>query len=384
MISSARLAWLQLRRQKVRLTVALAGVAFAVILMTMQMGFQDALFRSAVNVHMRLRGDLFLVHANYNVLAFPTSFARRRLYQALAFEGVESVTPVYTGLARWHNPENDSTREIYVLGIDPAGRGFDNPDVEAALHTLKLPDQVLFDSASRPEYGPVAARFNAGRDVTTEANQRRVTVAGLFRMGASFGIDGSLVTSDLNFLRILPHHTPAKVGIGLVRLRPGADAAAVRDAMTAQLPRDVRVITRDEYYAHEINHWARATPIGFVFSFGVFMGVVVGMIIVYQILFADIAEHLTEYATLKAMGYTNTYLSLVVLVEATILAVVGFLPGQAACMQLYAWTKSATQLPMEITALRTAQVLGLTVAMCWISAFIALRKLRAADPADVF
>src|SRR5215470_14996658 len=103
MISGARLAWLQLRRQKVRFAVAIAGVAFAVVLMFMQLGFQDALFRSAVNVHQRLKGELFFLHPNYNVVAFPIYFPRARLYQALAFDGVTSVTPVYTGPAQWKN-----------------------------------------------------------------------------------------------------------------------------------------------------------------------------------------------------------------------------------------------------------------------------------------
>jgi putative ABC transport system permease protein len=118
--------------------------------------------------------------------------------------------------------------------------------------------------------------------------------------------------------------------------------------------------------------------------FGVIMGLVVGMIIVYQILFADISDHLKEYATLKAMGYANRYLSGVVLMEATILGVIGFVPGVAICERLYAVAKQATMLPMAIAPLRAAEVLGLTLVMCWGSALIAMRKLRAADPADVF
>jgi putative ABC transport system permease protein len=114
------------------------------------------------------------------------------------------------------------------------------------------------------------------------------------------------------------------------------------------------------------------------------MGLVVGMIIVYQILFADISDHLKEYATLKAMGYTNRYLSGVVLMEASILALVGFVPGVAICDRLYDVARQATMLPMAIEPLRASQVLGLTLVMSWGSALIAMRKLRAADPADVF
>ncbi len=384
MISSGRFAWLQLRRQKVRLTVALAGVAFAVILMFMQLGFQDALFRSAVSVHQRLKGELFFFHPHYNVLAFPNYFPRVRLYQALGFDGVASVTPIYTGMVPWQNPETGRTRSVLVLGIDPTSDVLDLEEVRAQLPLMRQPDVVLFDEFSRPEYGPIPAMFREGRDVTTEALHRRVSVRGLFHLGTSFGIDGTIVTSDLNFSRISPHVPLGKVTIGVVRLDPGVDPRAVQAELRARLPHDVKILTRQEMLDAEVGYWARATPIGFVFTFGVVMGLVVGMIIVYQILFADITDHLKEYATLKAMGYTKRYLSHVVLVEAALLGAVGFLPGLAICHQLYALTRQATMLPMMIEPARAAQVLGLTLVMCWGSALIAMRKLRAADPADVF
>jgi len=384
MMSSGRLAWFQLRRQKVRLAVALAGVAFAVVLMFMQLGFQDALFRSAVNVHRRLKGELFFFHPNYNVLPFPNFFPRVRLYQALGFDGVASVTPIYAGMVPWKNPETGRSRDVFVLGVDPSSDVLDIDEVRAQAHLLRYPDVVLFDEFSRPEYGPVSETLRDGRDVTTEVLNRKVTVRGLFQMGTSFGVDGTLVTSDLNFARISPHLPLAKVAIGVVRLDPGADPKAVQSSLREHLPHDVKILTRQEMLDAEVGYWARATPIGFVFTFGVIMGLVVGMIIVYQILFADITDHLKEYATFKAMGYTNRFLAEVVLVEAALLGMVGFVPGLAICRQLYALTRQATMLPMAIEPARAAQVLGLTLVMCWGSALIAMRKLRAADPADVF
>jgi DevC protein len=384
MISSSRLAWLQLRHQKVRLAVALAGVAFAVILMFMQLGFQDALFRSAVNVHRRLEGDLYFFDPNYNVLAFPTYFPRVRLYQALGFDGVASVTPIYTGMVPWKNPATGRTRDVFVLAVDPTSDVIDLAAVRAQATLVRYPDVVLFDEFSRPEYGPVAATLRDGREVTTEVLHRNVVVRGLFQMGTSFGVDGTIFTSDLNFTRISPHAPLTKVAVGVVRLQPGVDARAVQARLRARLPRDVKILTRQEMLDAEVGYWARATPIGFVFTFGVVMGLVVGMIIVYQILFADIADHLQEYATLKALGYTNRYLARVVLMEALILGLVGFVPGLAICHRLYALTQQATMLPMVIEPVRAAEVLGLTLVMCCLSAMIATRKLRAADPADVF
>jgi len=383
-ISAGRLAWLQLRRQKIRLAVAFAGVGFAVVLMFMQFGFQDALFRSSVNVHQKLVADIVLIHPNYNFLGFPTSISRRRLYQALGIDGVASVTPLYTGLGRWRNPISGAARTIFVMGIDPAAEVFDIPEVNAQRETIRYPDVVLYDALSRPEFGPVAEIVKAGKDFTTEVTGHAVTVKGLYPLGASFGIDASCVTSDMNFLRMFPQHEPGIISAGLVRLRPGADVTAVRNAIAAALPNDVDVLTKQEYVTREIRYWASATPIGYVFSFGVAMGLVVGSIIVYQILFTDIGDHLAEYATLKAMGYRNRFLVAVVLMEGMILAIGGYFPGIGLCYWLYGVTESATKLPMRLSAERGALVFGLTAAMCVVSGLIAMRKLRAADPAEIF
>jgi putative ABC transport system permease protein len=121
-----------------------------------------------------------------------------------------------------------------------------------------------------------------------------------------------------------------------------------------------------------------------VFSFGVIVGMVVGGIIVYQILFADVNDHLPEYATLKAMGYSNWFLGGIVIQQAVVLAVFGFVPAVGLSIVLYRISGDATRLPLEMTQERAVFVLGLTVAMCVVSALMALRKVRSADPAEIF
>ena len=384
MVSAARLAWLQLRRQKVRLVVAVAGVGFAVVLMFMQIGFQDALFRSSVNVHQSLRADLVLTDPTYTFVARPTMFSRRRLYQALAVEGVASVTPVYANIASWKEPTTGRTRAIFALGVEPDGGALDVPVDDGAWAQLRLPDVVLYDRSSRPEFGPVPALFQAEGPVATEVNHRRIAVQGLFQLGTSFGVDGTILTSDLNFRRLFPDRPAGAIVFGLIRLVPGADPERVRAAVAAALPPDVRVLTKADLIRREVAYWATATPIGFVFAFGVAMGLVVGMIIVYQILFADISDHFAEYATLKAMGYSNGYLAGLVVAEATLLAAIGFVPAVALCVELFDLSRKATMLPMAVSPVRALQVLGLTLVMCWGSGLIAIRKLRTADPASVF
>jgi putative ABC transport system permease protein len=377
-------AWLQLSQEKLRLLVALSGVGFAVILVFMQLGFRSSVYESATRYHRGLDYDLVMLSPKTPFIGFAESFSRRRLYQALAGEEVESVAPVYVSQAYWKNPWEYNARSILVLGIDPTRRVFTLPDVTRQLHLLPLEDMVLFDAHSRPEFGPVAERFGEDGTVAAEVNDRHITVAGLFRLGTSFGIDGSLLTSDVNFRRIFPDRPTGHIELGLLQLRGGAKPADVAARLSAVLENDVLILTREEWIEREGRYWASTTPIGFIFGFGAIMGLVVGGVIVYQILFADVSQHLAEYATLKAMGYSNAFLSRVVLREAAILTVLGFIPGIVVSIVLYRFAATATRLPLEMTPGRAALVFLLTAAMCGVAALVALRKVRSADPAEVF
>jgi len=384
MVFALPLAWLQLKKGKVRLAVALAGVSFAVILIFMQLGFRRALFDSATRYLAALDYDLVLINPETNFIAQPESFSRRRLYQAAGFSGVESVSPVYLGISIWKNPIDHSTRSIFVLGFNPANSVLEVEGVTTHLRKLQLPDAVLFDELSRPEYGPIADRVRTGEFIEVELGNRRINVRGLFEMGTSFGIDGSIITSDLNFLRLFPDRPKGLIDLGLIKLEPGVRPEALRNAIDAALPGDVLVLTKQEYIAQEIDYWDTSTPIGYVFAFGVIVGLVVGAIIVYQILFADVSEHLPEYATLRAMGYGMSYLVGVVLQESVILAVLGYVPGFLISLLLYQVAASATRLPLGMSLERGLAVLTLTVGMCAVSALMAVRKMRSADPAEIF
>lgn len=383
-MAAAWLAWRQLVRERLRLVVALAGVAFAVVLMFMQLGFRTALFESAVRFHSHLAGDVFLISPRSSYLAQMQSFTQRRLYQAAGFPEVQGFSAVYTTGGLWRNPDNGELHRLFVAGFDPDRAPFDLPGVQANLDALRLPDRVLFDADSRPDFGPIAARFAAGEAVRAEVENRQVTVVGLFHLGTSFGIDGTLITSDLNFLRLFPSRQEGLIQIGVIQLKPGADPAAVRDRLATALPHDVEVLTKEGFKQREKNYWAKAQPIGYVFTFGAIMGFVVGMVIVYQVLFADVSDHLAEYATLKAMGYRDGYLFRVVLCQAVALAVLGYLPGMAASQELYRLTNKATHLPMDLGVHVGGAVLALTIVLCAISGMIAVRKVRSADPADIF
>jgi putative ABC transport system permease protein len=378
------LAWLQLAGEKRRLVAAVAGIAFAAIMMMMQLGFNDALFDSTTILHSRLRGDLAMMSTQYESLISSKGFTQRRLYQTLALPEVQSVAPIYIGLANWKNPETLRDRGIFIIGFDPDLDVLDLPEVRKNSELLKLPDVVFFDVGSRPEFGPIKKMFADGGKVVTEIAGRKVTVQALLTLGTSFAADGNVVTSDANFLRIFKNRVAGMIDLGVMRLVPGADPALTCQKLRALLPPDVQVVTRAEFARLEKDYWGKRTPIGFIISASMVVGFVVGAVIVYQILYTDVVDHLQEYATLKAMGYTDRMLFSLVLQQAVILSFLGFIPGVLIATGIFYITRVVTMLPAYATFGRVALVLGLTVLMCAVSGALAMRKLRSADPAEIF
>ena len=390
MILKISTAWLQLKHEKLRVIVAIGGISFAVVLIFMQLGLRAALFDSAVALHNKLEGDIFFISPRSTALIAMENFSERRLYQALAFKEVEDVIPIYLGFAQWKNPQTRNYwRNIYVIGFDLNRNVFNLPGVNKNLNKLKEPDVVLFDDASRTEFGPVAQEFNQKGSVVTEIGDRgpgnrKITVVGLFTLGTSFGADGNLITSDLNFLRIFLQRQKGFINMGVVQVKPGYDVNKLIEAMRKKFPQDIKILSKQEFMDFEKNYWDSTTPIGFVFAFGVVLGSIVGIIIVYQILYSNVSEHLAEYATLKAMGYKHRYLLSVIFQEAIILAISGYVPGFFITLGMYTTAREATKLPIMMESFRAFFVLILTFLICFISGTIAMRKLQEADPADIF
>lgn len=391
MIFAMPLAWLQLIHQRVRFVVTIAGIAFVVILLFMQLGFQNALFESSVRVHQSLQGDLFLISSQYKALTAQQNFSRARLYQALASDGVESVRPVYMQFGKLKNIETGQKYAIFVFGVDPGQPIFNLPEVKQNLNLLKLTDTALFDRDSRLEFGPIAKEFDQGKPVVVEISEfdemtaaRRFKVRGLFGIGTSFGVDGNLIINSSAFLNTFSGRRVEEINIGLINLKPGFDPQQVRMELTRFLPNDVKILTFEEFSRLEKRYWDLRTPVGFIFKVMVTIGFTVGIGVAYQILYSNISNHLIEYATMKAIGFTNKYLLSTVFRQAVILALLGYIPGLIVSFGVYDIAANATSLPVIMTLNKSLTVLISVTFMCSISAAFAIQKLRAADPSDIF
>jgi len=380
------LAWRQLMKEKTRLMVAIAGIGFADMLMFVQLGFQDSLYDSAVSPYRTLDGDLILLSPQFKSLASMQSFSRDRLHQAFAVDGVDSVGSIYISLAPWKNPETRLTRSILIWGVQPEAPSFAKQEIKQQLPKLQILDNVLFDKGSRPEYGTISDQFKEKGQVSVELNSQQINVSGIFTLGASFVADGNVIISDSTFHKLFSNRRPDQIEIGLIRLknRNAENVKLIQKQLEAALPKEIKVLTLEQLIAVEKYYWESQGTIGFIFGIGVIVGFIVGIVIVYQILYTDVTNHLPEYATLKAMGYSDGYLLKVLLQEAILLAVLGYIPGALISILIYQLTYTATLLPIAMNLSRAIFVLILTFIMCTGSGFIAMRKLRDADPADIF
>jgi putative ABC transport system permease protein len=388
------LAWLNLTHDARRFALSLAGVGFAVVLVFVEYGFYNALLDATVAIIDHFDADLVMVSKTKTSLETPVGFPRRRLVQALGVPGVAAVRPLYVQVPRavWRGAGADRRQALRLIAFHPDAPAVRFAEADAHAADLRLPDRVLFDRASRTTH---ATPDGAARD---DLAGRDAVVAGEFHLGLDFVHEGNLLAGDAAYAHYFPAHGGSalrQVDVGMIRLVPGADATRVIADLTEQLRTgvatadnaggdDVTVMTRDAFRAAVRRYWRDATPVGFVFGLGALMGLIVGVVICYQVLATDVADHLPEFATLKAMGYGDLFLCGVVLRQALWLAVCGFVPGLLVSGVLYALLAELTGLPMLLTWDRAALVLAGAVVMCTVSGLITLRKVVTADPAELF
>ena len=378
------IGWLQLVHNKARLAAAVAGVSFASVLVLMQLGFLGALVGSIMLPYDQMDADILISASDMNTLADGSPLPRQRMFEALSVQGVARATPLYYGKVEWK--QSDGTiRNLDVFGIDPSSETFRNPAINARLADLARADVALIDAKTRNAPTDIFSQIETGQPYHFEVKGRTLTVIDTFEIGGGFSADGYLVTSDQTFLRLFPQRVAGAPNHILVSLAPGADIRSTVERLRAVLPAyDSSVRTVAEAFAKDQAFQTTQRPVGLVFGFGIVIGVLVGIIIVYQVLSTDVAEHLKEYATFKAIGYSQRFFLGIVFEEALILAVLGFFPGFVVSLGLYAIVATVTGLPLAMTGARAVFVLLGVLGMCLLSGAIATRKLARANPADLF
>ncbi|MDD5168273.1 MAG: ABC transporter permease DevC [Syntrophales bacterium] len=378
------LAWLQLIGEKKRFLTAIAGVTFAVTLMMYQLGTYFAVLTKVVFPHMALQGELVLTSKDYNNFYSQIPFSLRQLYQAQGLPEVESVAPLYIDFAVMKNPATLESKKIFVLGVDPSRNPFHFPEVSRHPEWLTIDEYAFYDTLSQKEFGPIAAMLKSQGEVLTEVGGMRMRIQDVFHLGGTISAAGHLLVGERAFFRIFPGRPPHMISLGMIRLKPGADPVSVAQRLGKTMPPGVRVWTREAWIAAEKTYWEERSPIAFIFLGSMLVALIVGAVIVYQILYTDVSDHLQEYATLKAIGVPDRYFSRLVIQEALILLAAGFIPGLMLTGVLYHLTRVKAALPIYLSLNILVTVFVLSLIMCVTAGMLALRRLHSADPADIF
>ncbi len=385
------LAWKNLTHNYWRLFTAVAGIAFAVILMFVERGFQNALFDSTIYVIRELKADLIIrSHAKY-LFESPHPFDRRRLLQAKAHPQVEATFPVYVEVGQSvFRRENQPSYPIRVLAFDVKQDLCKIQGVQSQAEKLDRPQTALIDRKSKEgAYHLPLDKPAKLSQIPTELAGKQIELVGTFSLGTDFANDGTLIMTPENFARYFPYRNGGReslslVDVGLIHLRDRADPEQVKNELVRILPPDVVVETKQRYMSREQSYWKNSTPVGFVFSLGVILGFVVGVVICYQIIFANINDHQAEFATLKAMGYSTRFFIGIVLGKSIYLSILGFIPGLLISLGIFEFLSQWTGLLMELSLTRILMIYGLTLLMCIVSGCLAIRKVLELEPADLF
>ena len=369
---------------KKRLIRSSAGIGFAVLLMLVQLGFERGFFDASLATVRQLDGDLFILSAGKYRFGSRDPFAAADLATARRVAGIASVAPLYGAWQDlfWQPPGSDQPYLVQAFAFDPEHPVFTVPELTGAIGRLKEADTVIVDRRARRFLGMADGAGDA------KINGRAVKIVGSFAQGPDFMSDGTVMMSAATFARLLPGNRAAAadmpVEFGVVKVQPGADPAAVARALEAALPNDVRVMTKPQLVDFERSFQADLSSAGPIFWLGTLIGFVVGMLISYQIIYTDLSDQLPQYATLKGMGYDNRYLVRVVLGQATLSALAGYVPAWLLCLLVYRLIGALALLPLHMTLRLTLLSFGLTLGMCLLSAALAIRRVIAADPAEIF
>jgi putative ABC transport system permease protein len=345
----------------------------------MQLGFYNAVSRTATLIYNNLNFDLVLTSPNYVMISQAGTIPRRQLYQTLSHPDVLRAMPLQVGRTMWRNPDPKKRhfRAMILLGVNPTDPISNNQELTDELRLLALPDAVLMDRNSRKEVGPQDVGLE------NEVGPIHLKTVGQFTIGPGFEA-GLIIVSDETFPKLYGGRPAHEVSLGLIKLRDGVDPKRVAAELKERLPPDVRVMTREEVAECDTNYWVNNTSTGIIFTSGVIVALLFGIVIIYQVLSMEVTHRLSEYATLKAMGYSDLFLAGVVMQQALIYAIVSYVPGFVFGLLIYALGGGITKLPVGMTWQRALGVFLANVVMCVVSGLLALRILRRADPVDLF
>jgi len=369
------LAWRNLAHDRARFAATIVGVVFAVMLMGVQLGLLVGFTRTTSGLVDNTDAPLWITPAGTTNLDIAGRLELRRRYEALGVPGVERVDPLMMQFGFWTRPDGGS-ESVGLVGFDRAGgQGAPWRLVEGDPADLERDDAVVIDRLYAHKLG--VERIGD----TVEINRRRARVVG-FTQGIRTFTQSPYVFMHHRHAQRLAGFPDTQTTYLLVHTRAGADAETVRAALKRRLG------AVDVWHARDLarqaqTYWMITTGAGSALLLAAALGLIVGIVIVGQTLYATTMDRLPEYATLRAIGAPTGYLNRVILKQAAISAAIGYAGGMVAVLIVVA-ASSRTNVAVAMPPWLAAVLAALTVLMCAFGAIVSVRRLMRIDPTAVF
>jgi len=373
-IPAVRLAWNNIIHDRLRFTVTIVGIAFAVFLMVFQGSLLTGFLRAAAKGIDASDGDIWIVARGVECFEFAIPLPKRFREISMGAPGVESVDRMAVGFAVWQKPSGLSQLVLLIGAESGVGPRFPVPYLHPR-SPATIPDAILVDESNAPALESVAV------PVSLEVNQRRANAVSVINGFGSFFGTPYVFTGYADAVRYL--NVPAEKTFYLVvNVTAGHDVKAVQKELIARLP-EADVLTREEFARRSQLFWVIKTGAGSALLTAAFLGFLVGMVIVSQNIYATTMENLEEYATLKAIGAPRSYIRGVVLIQALVSGIIGSCVGLAAVFPathaitgMISWIYTPWWLPISM--------IGVGLLMCCLASIVSIRKALSVEPAKVF
>jgi putative ABC transport system permease protein len=369
------LASRNLFHDRLRFIATLIGIVFSVVLVMVQMGLYLGFGHMVTTMIDHTSADIWVVPKGAKSFEDPSLLDLKLRDRVAGVQGVASANPLVIGFSDWRLDSGEVT-PVFIVGVDPHDGGLQPWNVvDGDVRALSQGPTVAVDHSYFDRLGV------KGVGGTAEIRGRRVKVVAVTDGIRSFTTT-PYVFVDVKNARTYTGTPPDRASDLLVRLKPDADRGKTIEAIKAQVG-DAGVLSTAEFRKRSHDFWLFGTGAGAALFAGALLGAIVGTVIVAQTLYSSTKDHLSEFATLRAMGSSNSYIYNVIIYQALLNALIGF-SFAAAIGAVVVRMTAKSALPIVITPWLVAALLALTVVMCVISAIGAIFRIVRIDPATVF
>jgi putative ABC transport system permease protein len=376
-ISCIIVAGANLLQHRLRLVAALAGVAVALFLLTLQISVLDAAKVKVTQLYNDFNFDVAAVPDTYQFLLNFETIDRVVLDQARATGDVSQAFGLNVDVVHWMQWPSKKQAYLFLVGLDDPGTFVRDPVIRDGVKSLVSSHSILIDDYSEPDIGPLATGTMA------KIGDELETIDGHFRLGLFFYGEGTGIVRNTDFPRLTDRDS-SKMSIGLFQLKPGVSPQKAKHDLEAIVPEHTLVFTRAELLQQERDYFLSVRPVGIMIYISMLIACLVGIVIIVQVLSTEVANRMKEYAVLKAMGSSPAFVYGIGVTQAILVGLGGLLPALLIGGVVLWYIEYRTHLEAALGLVLLGKMLVITFAASICAAAAVLGRVQRADPAALY